>query len=76
MLGPPDKMNPKVSSCSLPPAVAGPLFGELDVEVLGITLDSDTTPEKVASSLRVQWWGENPADGGTLLGLRYWVYDK
>jgi hypothetical protein len=65
-------MNPMVSSCSLPPAVAGPLFGELDVEVLGVAWDTATPPAlgESAFTLRVHWWGEHPTASGTLLGLR------
>ena len=66
-----DGESPHVSSCSLPPAVAGPLFGELDVEVLGVAWDTANGPAPSdACTLRVHWWGEPPT-GGTLLATRY-----
>ena len=66
-----DDQSPQVSACSLPPAVVGPLFGELDVEVLGVAWGTNNGPARSDDcTLRVHWWGEPPT-GGTLLATRY-----
>ena len=61
-------MAPRIATVSLPPAVSGPLFGELEMEVSAASWSGG--PENDASSggrLTLVWWGQEDAETGTVM---------
>jgi hypothetical protein len=57
-------MGDVVTSTTLPPKVSGPLQGELVVEILSVSMDSDG---HIPHFTRVHWWGK---EGGTVMDMK------
>ncbi len=59
-----ESSSPRIAT-SLPPAVVGPLYGEIEVQIGTLKLFKEISVQSLHIKLR--WWGEDSQSEGTLL---------